>query len=226
MISFQDVVYTPLFFEEIKVAFHEDRLPEQVERGVSGGPGFNTTILSLSGGAEKRNINFSRSRGRWDVGYGIQTKEDFQEVLGFFYTKFGRGHSFLFKDWSDFEIGVDATDTPQTIGTGDGIQTVFPIVRRYATANFTFDRVLERINASPTPRVFIDAVEQVGGFTVQTTAATVTFTVAPALNELVGMICEFDSIVRFDTDTLDVTLETFEAGAIPTIPIVEVRDET
>ena len=208
------------------MAFHDERLPEDVERGASGGPNFNTTVLQLSGGAEKRNINFSRARGTWDVGYGIQTKEDFQTVLSFFYTKFGKAHSFRFKDWSDFEIGNDSTDTPQTIGTGDGTTTVFPIVRRYTTAGFSFDRVLEKINVTPTPRAFLDGVEQFSGFTFQTGAATLTWTAAPALNVLVGVICEFDVIVRFDTDQLNVTLETFNAGTIPQIPIIEVRDET
>lgn len=208
------------------MAFHDERLPEEVEKGASGGPNFNTTILQLSGGAEKRNINFSRPRGSWDIGYGIQTKENFQTVLAFFYTKFGKAHSFRFKDWSDFEIGKDATDTPQTIGTGDANTTVFPIVRRYATAGFTFDRVLEKINVTPSPRAFLDGVEQFSGFTFQTGDATITWSVAPGAGVLVGVICEFDVIVRFDTDHFPITLETFDAGTIPNIPITEVRDET
>lgn len=205
--------------------FHNERLPEDVERGVRGGPMFNTTILPFSSGAEKRNINWSRARGEWNAGYGIQTKEQFQQVLSFFYTKQGQAHSFRFKDWADFEIGNAATDTPQTIGTGDAAQTVFPVVRRYATASFTFDRVLERYNASPAARVFLDGIEQFSGFTLQPDSATVTFTSPPGGGVLVGVICEFDVIVRFATDKLDISLETFDAGFIPEVPIIEVRDE-
>lgn len=208
------------------MAFHDERLPDSVERGAVGGPNFNTTILQLSGGAEKRNINFSRTRGTWDISYGIQSKADFESVLAFFYTKFGKAHSFRFKDWADFEIGDAGTDTPQTIGTGDGETTVFPIVRRYSTAAFQFDRVLEKINIIPEPRAFKDGVEQASGFTFQTGAATLTWSVAPAVGELIGVICEFDVIVRFDTDHLGVTMEIFDAGSIPQIPIVEVKDET
>jgi uncharacterized protein (TIGR02217 family) len=29
--------------------------------------------------------------------------------------------------------------------------------------------------------------------------------------------------VRFDTDVLDLSLETFRAGAVPQIPIIEIR---
>ncbi len=206
--------------------FHDERLPDHVEKGASGGPGFSTTILQLAGGAEKRNINFSRSRGSWDIGYGIQTKEDFTAILAFFYTKFGKAHSFRFRDWGDYQIGNEEMDTPQTIGTGDGVQTVFPVVRRYTTAAFQFDRILEKINITPAPRAFLDGVEQVTGFTFQTGEATLTWSTPPDDGALVGVICEFDVIVRFDTDHLGITMETFDAGAIPQIPIIEVRDET
>ena len=36
--------------------------------------------------------------------------------------------------------------------------------------------------------------------------------------------CEFDVPARFDTDTLGLRLDAFEIGAIPDIPVLEIRE--
>ena len=138
------------------MTFIDTRLPEDIERGASGGQGFSTTVTRTTSGQEFRNRRNARSLGSWDIGYGIQSKEDFSVVLAFFYNMFGKANSFRFKDHADFEIGNAGTNTPQTIGTGDTVQTVFPIVRRYTTALTFFDRILEKITALPVPRAFLD----------------------------------------------------------------------
>jgi uncharacterized protein (TIGR02217 family) len=45
----------------------------------------------------------------------------------------------------------------------------------------------------------------------------------PAADAVVTAGFEFDVPVRFDTDRLEVNLSGFRHGAIPSIPIVEVR---
>ncbi len=206
------------------MAFQDVRLSEDVERGSQGGPRFKTSILILSSGFEKRNIDFAQARGSWDIGYGVGDKEQFNEIIEFFYARQGRASSFRFKDWSDFEIGDDATDTPQTIATGDTSTTAFQIVRTYTSGPTTFDRVVTKIVASPTPRVFLDGVEQFADFTIDLLTGILTFTSAPAA-VAIGVICEFDVAVRFDTDALDVNMLFFNAGSIPAIPVIEVRGE-
>jgi len=203
------------------MAFHDTRLPVEVERGAIGGPGFKTTVISLSSGFEKRNIDWANSRGAWDIGYGIQKKSDFEQVIAFFYTRQGRAHSFRFKDWSDFEIL-----TAQSIGTGDGANTTFQVFKRYTNGVTTFDRTLTKL-VSGTVRVFLDTVEKTitADFTVNLLTGIVTMNAAPGAGVDVTVITEFDVPVRFDTDKLDVNSSTFDAGAIPQIPIVEVRGE-
>jgi len=207
------------------MAFHDVRLLEDIERGAQGGPRFKTGIIILSSGFEKRNIEFEETRGFWDVGYGIQTKTDFTGVMEFFYARQGRANSFRFKDFSDFEIGNDSTDTPQTIGIGDTSTTDFQISRLYSSGGFDFNRTVTKIVATPTPRVFLDAAEQGAGFTINLLTGIVTFSVAPGAGVLVRIICEFDVPVRFDTDALDINLLHFDAGSIPKIPVIEVRGE-
>ena len=45
----------------------------------------------------------------------------------------------------------------------------------------------------------------------------------PAAGQSVTAGFEFDVPVRFDTDKLEINLSGFTSGAIPNIPIVEVR---
>lgn len=216
------------------MAFHDIRLPVEVERGVRGGPRFKTTIRPLKSGFEKRNQEWERVRGEWDVGYGMLSKDDedadhtFTQVQAFFYARRGRAHTFRFKDWSDFTIGLifiggqPAQDDPQTIATGDGVEDTFQIFKRYEPGTYQFDRPIYKPIAS-TVRPFLDGVEQTVGFTVDDDVGTITFTPAPPMSTVIAVICEFDVAVRFDTDAFDVTLATFQAGQIPNLPIVECR---
>lgn len=205
------------------MAFHDVQLPEDVEKGALGGPGFNTTVLELSSGFEKRNINWERVRGSWDVSYGLDKKSNQEAVLAFFYARQGRAHSWRFKDWTDYQIGDFANDLPQTIATADGVQTQFQIVRAYVSGSYTFNRAITR-PTSPTTRVFLDGVEQFVDFTVDYDTGVITFTSAPADTVLVGVISEFDVPCRFNNDKLDMRAERDELYALPAIEVVEVRE--
>lgn len=205
------------------MAFHDVRLPEDIEKGASGGPRFKTTVLTLSSGYEKRNIDWERTRGRWDIGYGVDKKTQLEAVLAFFYARQGRAHSFRFKDWTDYEIGVDATDTPQEIAVASGSNVDFQIVRRYTSGSVTFDREITR-PVSGTARVFLNSVEQGSGFTVDYDTGVITFSVAPTAAVSVGVICEFDVPARFDTDELDLVAIRSDVFSAPRIDIVEIRE--
>lgn len=206
------------------MAFHNVQLPVNIERGARGGPGFNTTVLTLSSGFEQRNINWSLPRLKWDLGYGIDSKADQQAVIAFFYARQGKGHSFRFKDWTDYEIGDDATDTLQAIATANGSDTQFQAIKTYTSGAVTFSRVVTRL-VTGTPRVFLDGVEQMSGVSVNVETGVITFTGAPTLNQVVGLIAEFDVPVRFDTDELNLTAILEDTIGIPDISIMEVREE-
>jgi len=66
-------------------AFHETaRFPTSISMGAVGGPRFSTTITTLSGGTEQRNINWKQARGEWDVSHGLKTEQQVDELLAFF----------------------------------------------------------------------------------------------------------------------------------------------
>lgn len=222
-------------------SFLDIKLPDDIERGALGGPSFNTTVLELESGFEKRNINWTATRGKWDVGYGIMLKFqsdplsgnlDLDTLTNFFYTVQGKAFSWRFKDWSDFEIAIrnGVVQTPQTIGLGDDVTTVFQVFKRYAVGALTFDRTITKLVAGTT-EVFLDGVLQGSGFTLDDSRGTVTFSVAPASTGgtgpggevVVAVRTEFDAHVRLDTDELNVSMEMFNAGSWPNIPVVELR---
>ena len=108
------------------------------------------------------------------------------------------------------------------IGTGDGATTAFQLVKRYASGSQTWERTITKpVVGSVT--VAIDGVEQTTGWSVDTTTGLITFTTAPATGATITAGFEFDVPVRFDTDTLDVTLDIERLGSITSIPLLEIR---
>lgn len=199
------------------MSFDEVRLPENVERGASGGPSFNTTVLELSSGHEQRNQNWAATRAFYDIGYGIQNKNDLSAVIAFFYARRGKARGFRFKDWSDFEVS-----TAQEVATGDDVTDDFQIIKRYDSGSVIFDRPLTKL-VSGTVAIYIDDVLQTSGYSIDYDTGILSFTAAPVLDEIITWTGEFDTPVRFDTDSLAVSMEIFYAGTIPSIPLVEVR---
>lgn len=202
------------------MAFDEVRLPECIEANAQGGPGFKTTVFELSSGIEKRNIDWSESRGEWDISYGVKSKEDFSEVVRFFYARRGMARGFRFKDWSDFELAK------QAIGIGDGINAEFQIYKRYTSGGVDYDRELKKI-VSGTELVYVNNVLKTitTHYTIDYNTGLITFTAGnePANLSTVAVAAEFDVPVRFNTDKMSVTMKMVELGSIPQIGLVELK---
>ena len=60
-------------------------------------------------------------------------------------------------------------------------------------------------------------------FTVDPDRAEITFADPPDVGTEVRAGFEFDVPVRFDTDRIQVSVASFRAGDVPSVPIVEVR---
>jgi uncharacterized protein (TIGR02217 family) len=76
-----------------------------------------------------------------------------------------------------------------------------------------------------TVKVAVDGVVQAPGvdFAVDYVTGTVTLMTPPATNQQVTAGFEFDVPVRFDTDTVQSSVASFQAGEVPSVPVVEVR---
>ena len=207
------------------MAFHEIRFPDNISRGARGGPERRTQIVELASGDEERNASWADSRRRYDVAYGIRRADDLAAVVAFFEARNGRLHGFRYKDWADYKSALPSqamTATDQQIGTGTGSLQTFQLSKRYTSGAQTWVRTITKPVAG-TIRVALGMVEQMTGWTVNTTTGVVTFTTAPAGGVIVRAGFEFDVPVRFDSDTLDVTLDFERLGSITSIPLLEIR---
>jgi uncharacterized protein (TIGR02217 family) len=191
------------------------RLPEEIERGAQGGPGFKTSIVTLASGAEQRNQDWQIARSRWDIGYGIRKRSDLQAVLNFFYARRGKLRAFRFRDWLDFSIDGEP------VGEGT-TATRRQLVKKYSDTEGINDytRVIT-LPVAETLKVYVDNLAlDPGDFTLLPNGVLL-FEEDPGEN--VKASFEFDVPVRFDIDELPVTLNTYTEGAISGIGIVEVR---
>ena len=197
------------------MAFHDIRLPEDVEQGATGGPSFQTTIIPTSSGAEQRNIDWQEVRHDWDISYGIQTAVDFIVCRQFFFARRGQANSFRFKDWSDFSL-VD-----EVVGTGDGTNATFQLIKTYeATGPDPYVRRVTR----PVAGTVVWKVDGVVKSATDEGLGVWLLTVVPTAGQVVTASCDFDIPVRFNTDKFALTLETEDGGTIGSLPVIEVRE--
>ncbi|WP_396189774.1 DUF2460 domain-containing protein [Flavobacterium sp.] len=72
-------------------------------RGTTGGPSFNTSVLTTQSGKEYRQQNWKFSRGSWDLGGRTLREVETQEIVAFFQARGGMARGFRFKDFSDYK---------------------------------------------------------------------------------------------------------------------------
>ncbi|PZU86608.1 MAG: TIGR02217 family protein [Shinella sp.] len=207
--------------------FHEVRFPLRLSLNVTGGPVRRTDIVNLSNGREARNRRWRDSRRAYDAGSGVRSVTDLYEVLSFFEARSGGLHGFRFRDPVDGKSSApDRAVTPfdQVIGEGDGERATFQLAKTYGDAAGEWRRVIAKPVAG-TVRLAVDGVElAASAFTCDTATGLVTIDedYIPFPGALVQAGFEFDVPVRFDAERIDLNLEAFRAGRIPTIPLIEI----
>ena len=206
-------------------AFSEARFPLRVSFGTSGGPERRTEIVRLSTGFEHRNQRHRHSVRRYDAGSGVRSLADLVAVLDFFEARRGRLTGFRFRDpldWRSCAYGGSPSALDQAIGVGDGVTTEFALVKRYGLGADAYVRPIAK-PAGDTVRIAVDGSEVVAGMAVDPATGIVAFAAPPAEGAAITAGYDFDVPVRFDMDQLTVNVAAFEAGEIPSIPLIEVR---
>ena len=114
-------------------AFHDVRFPLEVGNGAGGGPEFLTQVAETVSGSEQRASMWAQGRLRYDAGLGVRSEADLALVQRFFRARKGQAHAFRFCDPLDHGSADEDMAGPydQHLGTADGIQTDFPLVKRY-----------------------------------------------------------------------------------------------
>lgn len=203
--------------EDEVAAFHDVRFPLQLGYGAAGGPEFSTQVVVTGSGHEQRNSSWADARLYYDAGLGVRSEADLVALIGFFRARRGQAHGFRFSD------PLDRTASEVRLGVGDGGATRFALVKPYGEGDDIQVRRITRPVAG-TVRVAIDGVAQPAGWSLGS-GGHVDFAEAPAAGAVVTAGFEFDVPVRFASDRIDVSIAGWRAGELPSVPLVEVRED-
>ncbi len=204
--------------------FHNVRFPLSLAFGASGGPEFTTQITHLSNGREHRNTPHALPHRRYDAIAGIKSIEQLSELKQFFIERKGRLYSFRFLDpFDNRSCGVLQTPhaTDQYIAIGDGQQTTFQLSKSYSADDTDVSRPITKPHDNSVLIAINSIVLNATNFTVDSLTGQVTLAAPPASGDIITAGFMFDTVVRFDTDFLDMTLEDFGAGQLRSLPLVE-----
>ena len=207
--------------------FHDVRFPASLSFGSVGGPERRTEIVSLANGFEERNSPWADSRRRYDAGVGMRSLDDIETLIAFFEARHGQLFGFRWKDWTDFKSCAPSAEVSfldQVIGTGDGETRAFQLAKTYKSGVSGYRRRISKpTDGSVLVAVADDQLFETVHFSVDYETGFVTFEDAPDDGVEIRAGFEFDVPVRFDSDRLEMSMQSFSAGEIPNVPVVEVR---
>jgi uncharacterized protein (TIGR02217 family) len=184
-------------------------------------PCFSTTIATSAGGFEYRNVNWEQARLRFDVGPGLRSLVDVQELLEFFRSMRGNATAFRFRDVTDcssFHMIGPPNATDVLLGTGDGVRRRFELIKVYGEGE------IRRITR-PVPDSLLISLDGVSnGDWNLAEAGTIEFTEPPPVGTSVKAGFLFDVPVRFEEPSLRVSCKSHLAGELFSVSLLEVRE--
>ena len=209
------------------MAFHNERFPANLSFGAIGGPERRTEVVTLANGFEERNTPWAHSRRRYDAGMGLRSLDDLEDLIAFFEAREGQMHGFRWKDWGDFKsckpsASQDALD--QLIFVGDEITTQIQLTKAYVSGSQPYLRPVTKPVVG-TVRVAVGGIvlQETIDFDIDHETGVVTFNHPPDIAAEVRAGFEFDVPVRFDSDNIQTSVASFQAGQAPSVPVIEVR---
>jgi uncharacterized protein (TIGR02217 family) len=209
------------------MAFHEVRFPASLSFGAVGGPERRTDIVQLTSGFEERNTPWAHSRRRYDAGLGLRSLDDLEDMIAFFEARQGQLFGFRWKDWADYKSSRPSKDPAygdQVIAHGDGVTRSFQLVKNYRSGQGAYARPITKPVAGSVVAAVQDVERREGvHFEIDLASGLITFDEPPLSGAEISAGFEFDVPVRFDTDRINVSVSSFQAGQVPDVPVVEVR---
>jgi uncharacterized protein (TIGR02217 family) len=205
-------------------AFDDVTYPLALGRDASVSPEFSTTVAVTASGFERRNALWSDARLRFDVGPGVRSDAEMGTLLAFFRARRGPARGFRLRDPTDFSShGMTGTPTmlDQVLGEGDGVRSVFPLVKAYGTGDEPQVRRITRPVAASV-RVSVDGLPSTA-WTLEP-GGVISLSEPPAAHAVVRAGFLFDVPVRFAEDRLDISGAAHAAGEAPSVPLVEIRE--
>lgn len=211
------------------MSFHDVQFPTDISYGSSGGPVFSTVVIETESGAEHRVSRWNDPRHQYDAVYGIRDHEDIARVKEFFIARKGKANAFRWKDWTDYtsnptdpSFAQTAGTADQILGVGDGTVSTFQLCKSYNSGPVSYVRKIEK-PVEGTVRIWLNGVEQLSGWSVNTDSGLITFTSPPSNTVVVAASFQFDVPVRFMDDDLLAKIDNWSSGSL-SIGIIEIVD--
>jgi uncharacterized protein (TIGR02217 family) len=161
----------------------------------------------------------------FDAGPGVRSEADLAALIAFFRARRGAARGFRFTDPYDHhsaDWGRAISPIDQRIGIGDGTETGFQLVKYYGEGADPQERRITRPVAGSI-RIAVDGVERRSGWQLDG-LGEILFDAPPAEGAVVTAGFAFDVPVRFEEDSLDIGAETYAAGDVSSVPLVEIRE--
>lgn len=215
--------------EDIMQAFDDVLYPLALGRETSVSPAFSTSVATTASGHERRNSQWADARLHYDVGPGIRGDAELGVLLAFFRARRGAARAFRLADPFDHSSNALTglpTATDQPLGTGDGVRSVFPLIKTYGEGAEPQTRIITRPRLDSLV-VSIDGARTNAWQWRAYGAGTggIAFDAAPPVGADIRAGFVFDVPVRFAEDRLDITAAHFAAGEAPSVPLIEVRED-
>lgn len=213
------------------MAHHDVVFPLSISRDSTFGPCFDTKISETGGRWESRNQRCEYPLSQGDIAKGVCGRARLDEFRSFFLAiAHGKENSFLFHDWMDNRAVDYQNQNFPLLGTGDGAEQHFQLVKIYQFMGRTYTRTIKKpIGGSI--EIYIAGAFQQSGWTVDFSTGIITITNPPGVGEAVTADFRFYVPCRLDRD--DMTPEWYgpvREGGIAgndlyyqSFPIVEVR---
>jgi uncharacterized protein (TIGR02217 family) len=199
------------------MSYHNIRFPADISFKAIGGVQFNTNVTPLYNGTEKRTQIWSSQKYKYELELKNIGKDQANKIIAFFNARNGRTNSFRFKDWNDFEA------KNQILGTGNGVNKNFQLIKKYGDAGNVFNRKITK-PISDKIQIMLAGIPVSGSsFSVNDSTGIIQFNTSPANGVEVSANFEFDVEVRFDNDFLAIKTDDFNKSTIDKITMVEVK---
>jgi uncharacterized protein (TIGR02217 family) len=205
-------------------AFDDIIFPLQIGQQASAIAEFSTNIVTTLSGHERRNSNWADARLSFDVAPGVRSEAELGILLNFFRARRGPAVGFRFRDPFDHhsnDAGITPRASDQVIGQGDGLQTIFQLVKTYGISSNGQKRLITHPNTSSL-RVAVNGTT-VNGWSLAA-GGKIIFEIAPSAGAIISAGFLFDVPVRFTDDRIEVSRFSFEAGDIPAVALIEIKE--
>jgi uncharacterized protein (TIGR02217 family) len=175
-------------------------------------------------GHERRNSAWADARLSYDVAPGICSDAELGILLAFFRARRGPAIGFRLRDPFDNSSGgmtkiPSANDQP--LGIGDGLKTQFQLIKNYGEEDFAQSR---RITRPAENSILIAVNGQISQAWMLVGGGIIAFTVAPPTGAIITAGFLFDVPVRFADDRIEISRFSNEAGEMPSVPLIEIRE--